>query len=364
MRWLIHRKRYNKMPMCRNDKETVILAYSGENKREAVKKAAEIIKAGGLVAFPTETVYGLGADAFNKRAVEHIFTVKGRPVDNPLIVHIAAYAQVEMLTSRRPPEVGLLAEKFWPGPLTVILNRKAEVPAAVSAGLSTVAVRIPGHPAALELIREAGTPIAAPSANLSGKPSPTEGSHVTDDLSGRIEAVLDGGSCTVGLESTVLDLTGQSPVILRPGGVTAEELEACLQKPVLAAGEENAEKPLSPGTKYRHYSPEAGLLLFRGDRGKIQNKMKEYFCRLTDGGKKVGILCTEENKHIYPGAVAEILGKQANPGDAAAALYRALRNLDRSGVDVILAESFKEEGIGTALMNRLQKAAEQIIDVT
>ncbi len=344
-------------------KETLVLNYFDKNKREVIKKAAFIIKEGGLVAFPTETVYGLGADVFNNRAIERIYLAKGRPFDNPLIVHISDLSQLELLASPIPPEINSLANKFWPGPLTIILNRKAGIPSGVSAGLSTIAVRVPYHSAALELIKEAGTPIAAPSANLSGKPSPTESAHVIEDLGGKIEAVIDGGTCTIGLESTVLDLTGQEPVLLRPGGVDLEELEEFLKRPILLTSGLDIKKPISPGMKYRHYAPKASLLLFRGDTKKSKNVMEAYYYRLVKQGKKVGVLCTNENKHIYPDAVVEMLGRKANLQEAAVSLYSALRKLDRSQVDVILAESFTEEGIGLALMNRLQKAAQQIIEV-
>lgn len=344
-------------------KGTLILHYR-EGKKEEISRAASIIKGGGLIAFPTETVYGLGADVFNDRALERVFAVKGRPADNPLIVHISDFSQVAALAHELPAEARKLAEYFWPGPLTLVLKKKREISSLVSAGLPTVAIRMPNHPAALALIEECGSPLVAPSANLSGTPSPTEAAHVIEDLAGKIEAVLEGGSCAIGVESTVLDLTGDIPVLLRPGGLGREALASCLQTPVLTAGRGELRVPLSPGMKYRHYAPRAELILFKGSPPKIGRKMADVCHRLADEGRSVGVLCTAENSGYFHRGQIRVLGRQADLQEVAASFYRALRDLDRSGVDVILGEGFREEEpLGLALMNRLQKAADQIIDV-
>ena len=346
-----------------NCKETLFLKYSGKLKKESIEKAASLIRAGELVAFPTETVYGLGADTFNEEALAEIFRVKDRPADNPLIVHIANLSQVDLLVESFPPRALLLAEKFWPGPLTLVLSRKKTLPPMVSASLDTVAIRMPSHPAALELIESAQTPLAAPSANISGKVSPTDASHVMDDLKGKIAAVLDGGRCSVGLESTVLDISKEKPLLLRPGSIGAKELSAALKEEVQYTGRlPHPEAPApSPGMKYRHYSPRARLILFRAGGTEVIEAMGDLSRRLQEKDEKVGVLCTPDKSALFPGAEIESLGAGGTAEEAAYSLYNALRNLDRSGVTVILAESFTEEGIGDALMNRLKKAAKEII---
>lgn len=344
-------------------KGTLILHYRKGKKKEIIR-AAEIIRQGGLVAFPTETVYGLGADVFNDVALARIFAVKRRPADNPLIVHIADLSRLADLAHEPPPEAIKLARKFWPGPLTLVLKKKKGISPLVSAGLPTVAIRMPDHPAALDLIRECGTPLVAPSANLSGSPSPTEAAHVMDDFAGKIEAILEGGRCPIGIESTVLDMTGEKPVLLRPGGLSREALASCLQTPVLMADQGEFRVPLSPGMKYRHYAPQTELILFKGSPSKIGRKMAEVCHRLVEEGQNVGVLCTAENRGYFRQGLIRVLGRQTDLQEVAASFYRALRDLDRSGVDVILGEGFREEDpLGFALMNRLQKAANQIINV-
>lgn len=343
--------------------ETRVFDVSSKEGCRFIREAGLTLRRGGLVAFPTETVYGLGADALNVQAVNRIFEVKGRPLDNPLIIHISEPEQLNTLVTGVTGKVLLLAERFWPGPLTLVLSRRENVPSFVSAGLPTVAVRIPGHPVALALIKEAGTPVAAPSANISGKPSPTEAAHVIEDLAGKIDVVLDGGSCRVGVESTVLDLSGMEPAILRPGGVTREELEQCLERPVKLEGADGRHTPRSPGMKYRHYAPGAPLHLFSGPVERARNRMEETCRRLLDQGKKVGVLCAFENRHAFPGAVVQHLGASGDPEEASSCLYRTLRSFDRLGVDIILAESYNERGMGLALMNRLRKAAHTIVKV-
>lgn len=320
--------------------------------RKSIDRAAQIICSGGLVAFPTETVYGLGAAVSCARAVARIFTVKGRPPDNPLIVHVANRNQVREVVSRIPDSAVELMERFWPGPLSLVLPRSDAVPPVVSAGLCTVAVRMPAHPVALQLIHKAGVPIAAPSANISGRPSPTVLRHVLEDFAGRIDAVLDGGRCTVGVESTVLDLTGPRPLILRPGGVTRGALEAVLGTPLAEARWKGETVPLSPGMKYRHYAPRAPLLLITGSperRAGLINSLIEYFQKR---GITVGLLNSFHR---------EAAGTAGNETSMARGLYSALRGFDARGVGVILAEETSTRGIGSALMNRLRKAATRVI---
>ncbi|MEW5783574.1 MAG: L-threonylcarbamoyladenylate synthase [Bacillota bacterium] len=318
----------------------------------AIAGAADIIRRGGLVAFPTETVYGLGAAATNPLAVERIFQVKGRPADNPLIVHVSGREQVGAVAASVSEMAEQLMNHFWPGPLSLILPRSPVVPQSVSAGLPTVAVRMPDHPAALQLINAAGVPLAAPSANRSGRPSPTTARHVLKDLAGRIDAVLDGGPCMIGVESTVLDITGSEPLILRPGAVTAAELESVLGCFVRYARWENGPPP-SPGMKYRHYAPRAALILITGlprRRERLTQSLAAYFRRR---GFRVGLLD---------------LSTSACGGDpfadaerAARYLYRALRAFDARGTEIILAQELPDQGLGVAVMNRLTKAAARII---
>ncbi len=326
-----------------------------ERDRLSIEKAAMIIKKGGLVAFPTETVYGLGAAATDSEAVKRIYLAKGRPADNPLIVHLSTPAQLEYVVRFIPEIVYKLTDRFWPGPLSLVLLRAENIPALVSAGLSTVAVRMPNHRTALELIRASGKPIAAPSANRSGKPSPTSFRHVLDDLAGHIDAVIKSGSCPVGVESTVLDLTKSRPIILRPGGISREELEDTLAQKVLVSGiNVSGSKPISPGMKYRHYSPRAPLILITGlkqRRRLLLESITEYY---QEKGLKVGSL-NSVIRQISP------LGNGSE--HLAANLYHALRQLDLQGVDLILAEETDTAGLGLAVMNRLRKAATKVLKV-
>ncbi len=347
------------------DKKTLLLKYSSKHKEKSIAVAASLIRAGELVAFPTETVYGLGADVFNSKALAEIFRVKNRPADNPLIVHISAISQIESLAESFPRRAELLAEYFWPGPLTLIMRRKETLSPMVSASLATVAIRMPSHPAALELIEAAKTPVAAPSANISGSVSPTDAAHVMADLSGKIAAVLDGGRCSIGLESTVLDITKERPVLLRPGSIGEKELNDVLKEEIIKSGEDCSANspPLSPGMKYRHYATRAPLILLRGQGSGLKETMTEMCRRLQEEGRKVGILCSAENDSLFPGAIVESLGSKGEIEKAAFSLYNALRSLDSRGADIIIAESFAENGIGKALMNRLQKAAKEVIEV-
>ncbi|GGE81985.1 L-threonylcarbamoyladenylate synthase [Priestia taiwanensis] len=319
-----------------------------------IQEAAQLLQQGEVIGFPTETVYGLGADATNTEAVEKIFIAKGRPSDNPLIVHIASTEQLTHITKNVPSVAKELMEAFWPGPLTLVLEKKGGVSEKVTAGLSTVAVRMPDHPIALALIKEANLPIAAPSANRSGKPSPTLAKHVHDDLKGRIAGLVDGGATGVGVESTVVDCTVEPIVILRPGGVTKEQLEEVAgEVEVDPALLNEVEAPRSPGMKYTHYAPDAPLTIVQGS----ESFMQQLVDRAKREGKKVGVLTTEEKCASYNADVVLSCGKRDDLSTVAAHLYDALRTFDERNVDVIYSEEFPTEGIGSAVMNRLLKAS-------
>lgn len=326
----------------------------------AIAEAAALIRAGELVAFPTETVYGLGADGLNREAVAKIFQAKGRPGDNPLILHISALDQIAPLIACELSSVAKkMADAFWPGPLTMIFPKSARVPENVSAGLSTVAIRFPAHPDAQRLIAAAETPIAAPSANRSGKPSPTTANHVFEDMDGRIPLILDGGECLVGVESTVVDMTGPVPHILRPGGITAEqiaqvagasEVDSAVMRP-LAEGE----KPRSPGMAHRHYAPNGQLTVFTGDSDRvIQRIQSEYDCAKANGSRPL-ILSMEAHVASYGDRRIESLG--ADETAMAHRLFALLRDADHMEADVLFAEGVEAKGVGLAVMNRLGRAA-------
>lgn len=339
--------------VCSSRRYCVTLLLNDDYK--GIIKAAAIIKNGGLVAFPTETVYGLGAAATSNQAVKKIYAAKGRPSDNPLIVHIASLKQLERVAEKISDYAYRLAERFWPGPLSLILPRASEIPQVVSSGYPTVAVRMPDHKVALNLIDAAGVPIAAPSANRSGRPSPTSYRHVLEDLTGKIDAVIKSDSCSIGIESTVLDLTSSLPVILRPGGISREELEAVLGIPVYLAGSKRKRfTTLAPGMKYRHYSPRAPLILFTGPQKRrrliIDSIINYYHKRCF----KIGLL-----NPVSPNAPLARESLEA----LAARLYHDLRDMDNRGVDLILAEELTVNGLGLALMNRLKKAATRVLKV-
>jgi L-threonylcarbamoyladenylate synthase len=322
-------------------------------------QAADVLRQGGLVAFPTETVYGLGANGLDPRAVARIFAAKGRPADNPLILHIAERHEVDKLARKVPANAKALMEKYWPGPLTVVLARTGIVPDIVTGGLDTVAIRLPASSVARELIRLAGVPVAAPSANTSGRPSPTTAQDVMADLAGKIEVIIDAGPCGIGVESTVVDCTTPVPTLLRPGGVTLEMLMETLGEvevdPALA-GEDFA--PKSPGMKYTHYAPAAPMVLFEGEAGKAAAALASEAERLLATGKRVGAVTTLETARLLASRVAAVnLGSRENAEEAAANLYSALRYFDGEKVDVILAEGLPEAGLGLAVMNRMRKAA-------
>jgi len=317
-----------------------------------IRIAADIIKSGGLVAFPTETVYGLGADALNPEAVAKIFEAKNRPLNDPLIVHIADIQDLLRLSNEVYKITLDLVDAFWPGPLTLVLKKSQTVPSIVTAGLETVAVRMPDHPVALSLIRESQTPIAAPSANLFGRPSPTTAQHVLDDLNGRVDLILDAGKTNVGVESTILDLTQTPFRILRPGGVNLESLRTIIPdiEPY------NGNKILAPGMFIRHYSPKAKVILVE-ENGSVQiDKIKMLASEFAVQGYCIGIIAKEENKDKYSDFNVKVLGPAKNLNLCAANLFSILREFDKEGTQVIIAESVKEEGLGVAIMDRLRKA--------
>ena len=312
---------------------------------EDIQQAAEIIKEGGLVAFPTETVYGLGADALNPEAVGKVYAAKGRPSDNPMIVHISSKNDLSHLTFEITDDIRKLMDAFWPGPLTMVVPAAPVVPRVTTGGLDTVAVRMPSDPVAAALITSSETPIAAPSANLSGRPSPTSARHVIDDLDGRIDAIIQGGDCQVGIESTVVDMTGAVPAVLRPGIITAERLSQALGKTVEIDPAMNVKtadfKPKSPGMKYKHYAPKAEMIIYKGDREKVYLAMSEENLRRTGYGQKVEIIMYDDSE----------------PEKAAREFFAKLRACDKAGVDVILAAAMREDGVGFAVMNRMFKSA-------
>jgi L-threonylcarbamoyladenylate synthase len=344
-------------------KKTLLLKVDPENPDPAkIQSAAEIIQKGGLVAFPTETVYGLGADALNPTAVLALFEAKKRPLDNPPIIHIANISEVYKLAKQVPPKAELLMKEFWPGPLTLIFNHSNIVPEVTVAGLDTVAIRMPKHKVALSLIKQSNRPIAAPSANLAGKPSPTNAQHVFEDLNGRIDAILDSGPTNIGVESTVVDLSVDPPMVLRPGGTPFEALKKVLGDvklhPFVQAEQElPMEKIRSPGMKHKHYAPKAEVILVEGNVPAVIGKVKELAESYRLKGAKVGILATDETQTAYKAEVVKSLGSRFNLAIVAQNLFRLLREVDAENVDVIIAEGVPSEGLGLAVMNRLRKAS-------
>ncbi|WP_308578689.1 L-threonylcarbamoyladenylate synthase [uncultured Oribacterium sp.] len=374
--------------------------------KEGISEAAEILKGGGLVAFPTETVYGLGGNGLDKEAAKKIYAAKGRPSDNPLILHVSSIEEVYPLVKALPEKAKKLMEAFWPGPLTLVLPKSDIVPKESTGGLETVALRSPENALTLDLIRACGFPIAGPSANLSGRPSPTEASHVFEDLGGRIEGILEDGAVGIGVESTIVDLSENCPTLLRPGAITPEDLEELLGEKVAIdptlLGKSMAEgfTPKAPGMKYRHYAPKAEMILFK-KKEEEENDLKagqEDIAKsiLSYGGeelsdcpeqevkksvakailsygekelsvspeKRIWILCGEDTASLYEGDgrfTVQILGRREEPLSMTHNLFRLLRKADEEGVELILGECYSEEGVGFALMNRLKKAAGQRI---
>jgi len=344
-------------------KKTLVLKV--DSKKPEMKKirvAASFIKKGGLVAFPTETVYGLGADALNPEAVRTLFKAKRRPLDNPPIVHTGDLADVSRLTKEVSRKTEELMNRFWPGPLTLIFKRSDIIPSVTVAGLDTVAIRMPRHNVALALIKESGKSIAAPSANLAGKPSPTTAKHVLDDLEGRIDVILDAGPTNIGVESTVLDMTVDPPQILRPGGTPYEMLQRIIGKvdlhpTVIAKKELAVEKARSPGLMHRHYAPDADVIIVEGKLSAVVSKVKESAEFYMRKGVKVGVLATDETLPYYKADVVKSLGSREDLVTIAKNLFRLLREFDLEGVDIIIAENVPVRGLGLVVMNRLRKAS-------
>lgn len=348
--------------------ETQNIEFSSSDMAQ-IQAAGQILAEGGLVAFPTETVYGLGGDAMNPKASEKIYAAKGRPSDNPLIVHIASLDALEVLAKEVPQKAQALAEAFWPGPMTMIFKKQECVPYETTGGLDTVAVRFPSHPVAKEMILASGTYIAAPSANTSGRPSPTTAQHVFEDMDGRIDAIIDGGQVNIGIESTIVDVTGDVPMILRPGYITEEMLkkvvgEVSIDPAIIDDNLMKGMRPKAPGMKYKHYAPKGDLTIVEGAQSAVVAKINELAETATQSGKRVAVIATDETKALYRCALIESIGTRNNEDTIAHNLYDILRRMDDLGVDVIYSEAFSEGGLGQAIMNRLLKAAgHQVIEV-
>ena len=336
-----------------------------------IEEASEILKNGGLVAFPTETVYGLGGDAEDISASKKIYQAKGRPSDNPLIVHIAEFSQLEQISEDLPESAKKLADAFWPGPLTMVVKKNDVIPYETTGGLDTVAVRMPSHPVALELIRTSGCMIAAPSANTSGRPSPTKASHVYEDLSGKIDAILDGGAVDIGLESTIVDLTEDVVQILRPGYINKAMLEEVVGHVEIDPGivyndkgTTSGAKPKAPGMRYKHYAPKGDLTIVSGEETKVVDAIEKMAAEAISKGQKVGVIATSTTRDRYTHGDVLVIGNRDDEKSIAHNLYDILRQFDELEVDVIYSESFATPTIGQAIMNRLLKAAGQkTIDV-
>lgn len=324
-----------------------------------------VIRYGGIVAFPTETVYGLGASAFSADAASKVFEAKGRPADNPLIVHVCDYDMVK--TAARFADEGqcrlfyLLGNEFWPGPLTMIVNKRDSVPDNITCGLGTVGIRMPSNKIAAGLIRAAGVPIAAPSANSSGRPSPTRFSHVLEDMRGKIDVIIDGGDCSVGVESTVLSLAGNEPMILRPGAVTRADVERVCgrcEEYDWRKNDKPVDRPLSPGMKYRHYAPKARMTVYSGEKTDVEARILQKIFEEKTSGKRVGVLATDDQICYYKGAdIVLSLGPENDPEEHARRLFDALRKFDEEGADAIYAYSLGLGGVDNAVMNRMFRAA-------
>ena len=341
--------------------DTKIIKIDEENIDEAlISQAGKIIKNGGLVAFPTETVYGLGGDALNRESSKKIYAAKGRPSDNPLIVHIADIKDMDAIVLKVTENALKLAERFWPGPLTMILKKSDRVPLETTGGLDSVAIRMPVHKTAAAFIKAAGGYVAAPSANISGKPSPTSAKYVIQDMDGRIDMIIDGGDSGIGLESTIVDLTGDIPVLLRPGYITVEQLREVLgnvdvDKTILDG--DCKERPKAPGMKYRHYAPKGELTIVEGQALAVVEKINELTHEAERKNKKVCVIATDENADSYEAGVIKSIGSRNDEDIIAHRLYTILRECDDENIDVIYSESFDSAGIGQAIMNRLLKAA-------
>ena len=335
---------------------------------KAIEDAGEILKAGGLVAFPTETVYGLGGDALNPKSSMKIYAAKGRPSDNPLIVHICRLEDTERIAASVPESYYKLAKAFWPGPMTIILNKSDIVPIETTGGLGTVAIRFPSNRIAHALIEAGGGFIAAPSANRSGRPSPTLAKYCREDLDGRVEMIIDGGQVAIGVESSIIDLTEERPVILRPGYITEEMFDNVLgnvdiDRTIIAP--DSKITPKAPGMKYRHYAPKGDLKIVAGPQGKVVDYINKAVAEASEKGEKTGIICTDETRALYRADSIKSAGTRTDEESIAKELFRVLREFDDEQVTVMYSESFDKSGIGMAVMNRLMKAAgQQVIDLS
>lgn len=334
---------------------------------QVMRMAGEILRKGGLVAFPTETVYGLGGDGLNAGSSKKIYAAKGRPSDNPLIIHIADLESLEKIVKSVPPKARLLAEKFWPGPLTMIFSKSSRVPYETTGGLESVAVRMPSHPVALAIIREGGGYIAAPSANTSGRPSPTRAEHVCEDLTGKIDMIVDGGAVGIGLESTIVDFTEEVPVILRPGYINQEMIQEVIGPVRMDRGlliTEEKVRPKAPGMKYRHYAPKAQLTIVQGSSSQVTAYINAQCEKAVREGKKPGVIAADETVSAYRGAVVKGIGARNDEEEIARNLFAVLREFDEEDTDILFSEAFDTPRMGQAIMNRLLKAAgHHIIDL-
>ncbi len=344
---------------------------------EIIRKAGDVIRYGGLVAFPTETVYGLGGDALNENSSERIYAAKGRPSDNPLIVHIADFDSIEAIASLDDkdyplPDIGgkvrALNDRFWPGPLTIILKKKDIVPYKTTGGLDTVAIRMPHDDIALGLIRASGGYIAAPSANLSGRPSPTKASHVIEDMDGRIDMILDGGDVDIGLESTIVDMTEDEPAVLRPGAITVNDLSKVLGTVIVdpaVLGIDTHAVPRAPGMRYRHYAPKGELAIVKGEEDEVTEYINSQCAAAKSDLLRTGVICADEHVLRYRATSVKCAGRRDDGAFTARRLYAVLREFDEEQIDVIYSESFDEGRLGQAIMNRLLKAAgHKVIDLS
>lgn len=347
--------------------KTVIEDMTAGVDKDGMQRAGDILKSGGLVAFPTETVYGLGANALDAQASAKIYAAKGRPSDNPLIVHIAKIEDLYKIVEEIPEKAKILAEKFWPGPLTMIFKKKSIVPDGTTGGLDTVAVRMPDHEIALELIKAGGGYVAAPSANTSGRPSPTKAVHVAEDMNGRIEMIIDGGEVGIGVESTIVDMSGEVPMILRPGYINQRMLEEVIGSvavdPTLLQSN-CKERPKAPGMRYKHYAPKADLLIVEGEQVMVVDKINELISKALEKGAVPGVIAADETAGQYVGGNIKSMGSRKDELSISRHLYSVLREFDEENVNVIYSEAFETPDLGQAIMNRLIKAAgHQIIKV-
>ncbi len=343
--------------------ETKIIKINRDNfTDDEFSEAAAILKKGGLVAFPTETVYGLGGNGLDPSASMKIYAAKGRPSDNPLIIHISDVKDLEALCTDIPDTAYRLADAFWPGPMTMILKKRPEVPRETTGGLDTVAIRLPSDIIARTLIRVSGVYIAAPSANSSGRPSPTKAEHVIEDLSGKIDMIIDGGSCDIGLESSIIDLSGDKPMILRPGFITKEDFERVVgsaeyDRAVISKTPEKGVVAKAPGMKYRHYAPKGQITIVEGESHAVADLINGETRKVTAEGTKCAVIVSEENRSLYECERLYTIGKRVDDKTIAHHLFDVLRQLDEDGVEVIYSESFDNLRLSEAIMNRLRKAA-------